>query len=62
MKLIGRHLTRGLIYLDFFRLIPALVGTITPFFWQLVNLYGTLPAVLIIFGAFQLIVVSLAAY
>jgi hypothetical protein len=61
MKLIGRHLTRGLIYLDFFRLIPALVGTITPFFWQLVNLYGTLPAVLIIFGAFQLIVVSLAA-
>jgi hypothetical protein len=61
MKLIGRHLTRGLIYLDCFRMIPALVGTIIPFFWQLVNLYGTLPAVLIIFGVFQLLIVSLAA-
>ncbi len=61
MQLIGRHLTRGLIYRDCFRMIPALVGTVIPFFWQLVNLYGVLPAVLIIFGVFQLLTISLAA-
>ncbi len=61
MKLILRHLTSGLIYARSFRLIPALVGTIIPFFWQLVNLYGTLPAVVLIIGAFQLLIVGLAA-
>ncbi len=61
MKLILRHLTSGLIYTRSFRLIPALVGTITPFSWQLVNLYGTLPAVVLIFGVFQMLIVGLAA-
>jgi hypothetical protein len=61
MKLILRHLTSGLIYTRSFRLIPALVGTIIPFFWQLVNLYGTLPAIVLIFGVFQMLIVSLVA-
>ena len=61
MKLIIRHLTRGLLYKNSFRMIPSLVGTIIPFFWQLVNLYGVLPAILIISGVFQLLIVSLAA-
>ncbi|MGB4304327.1 MAG: hypothetical protein WBJ34_11105, partial [Syntrophomonadaceae bacterium] len=61
MKLVGRHLTVGLIYARSFRVFPSLVGTIIPFFWQLVNLYGTLPAVLIIIGIFQILIVSLAA-
>ena len=61
MKLILRHLTSGFIYTRSFTLIPALVGTIIPFFWQLVNLYGTLPAVVLIIGAFQLLIVGLAA-
>lgn len=61
MKLIFRHLTSGLIYARSFRLIPALVGTIIPFFWQLVNLYGTLPAVVLIIGIFQILIVGLAA-
>jgi len=61
MKLILRHLTSGLIYARSFRLIPALVGTIIPFFWQLVNLYGTLPAVVLIIGVFQILIIGLAA-
>ncbi len=61
MKLILRHLTSGLIYACSFRLIPALVGTIVPFFWQLVNLYGTLPAVVLIIGVFQILITGLAA-
>lgn len=61
MRLIGRHLTRGLIYACSFRMIPSLVGTIIPFFWQLVNLYGVIPALLIILGVFQLLIVGMAA-
>jgi hypothetical protein len=61
MKLIWQHLTSGLVYARSFRLIPALVGTVIPFFWQLVNLYGTLPAVLLIVGVFQIIIVSMSA-
>lgn len=61
MKLMGRHLTVGLIYDRSLWLFPALIGTIIPFSWQLVNLYGTLPAILIILGIFQLLIVSLAA-
>lgn len=61
MKLILRHLSSGLIYARSFRLIPALVGTIIPFFWQLVNLYGTLPAVVLIIGVFQMLIVGMAA-
>lgn len=61
MKLILRHLTSGLIYARSFRLIPALVGTVIPFFWQLVNLYGTLPAVVLIIGVFQILIIGLAA-
>jgi hypothetical protein len=47
MKLVLRHLTSGLIYARSLRILPSLIGTIIPFFWQMVNLYGTLPAVLI---------------
>ncbi len=61
MKLILRHLTSGLIYARSFRLIPALVGTIIPFFWQLVNFYGTMPAVVLIFCVFQILTVGIAA-
>lgn len=61
MKLFLRHLTSGFIYTRSFTLIPALVGTIIPFFWQLVNLYGTLPAIVLIFGVFQMLIVGLAA-
>ncbi len=61
MKLIWRHLTIGLFYSHSFRLIPALVGTIIPFFWQLVNFYGTLPAVILIFCIFQMLIVGIAA-
>lgn len=61
MKLVGRHLTVGLIYARSLWLLPSLAGAIIPFFWQLVNLYGTLPAVVIILGIFQLLIVSLAA-
>ena len=61
MRLIWKHLSSGLIYLRNFRLIPGLVGTIIPFFWQLVNLYGTLPAVIIIAGVFQMLIVIMAA-
>lgn len=61
MKLIWKHLTSGLVYARSFRLIPALVGTIIPFFWQLVNLYGTLPAVVLVIGVFQILIVGIAA-
>lgn len=61
MKLIVKHLTQGLIYARSFRLIPSLAGTVIPFFWQLINLYGTLPAVLIIIGVFQVLIISMAA-
>ncbi len=61
MKLIFKHLTSGLIYTRSFRLIPSVAGTIIPFFWQLVNLYGTLPAAIIILVVFQLLIVSMAA-
>jgi len=61
MKLIGRHLTSGLFYARSLRLIPSLMGTILPFFWQLVNLYGLVPAVFIIFCVLQMLAVSFAA-
>ena len=61
MRLVVRHLTKGLIFRSSFSLIPSLPGTIIPFFWQLINLYGTLPAVIIILGIFQLLIVGMAA-
>ena len=61
MKLVLRHLISGLIYARSLRIFPSLIGTIIPFFWQLVNLYGTLPAVLITLAILQIITVSLAA-
>lgn len=61
MRLVVRHLTKGLIFRSSLRLVPSLAGTIMPFFWQLINLYGTLPAVIIILGVFQLLIVSMAA-
>ncbi|MGI5912985.1 MAG: hypothetical protein ACOX6E_10510 [Syntrophomonadaceae bacterium] len=61
MKLIGRHLPNGLFYARSLRLIPSIMGTIIPFFWQLVNLYGFAPAVFIIFCVLQMLTVSFAA-
>lgn len=61
MKLVVRHLTSGLIYARSLRILPSMVGTIIPFFWQLINLYGTLPALIIILAIFQILTVSLAA-
>ncbi len=61
MRLILRHLTMGLFYRRTLVLFPSLVGTIIPIFWQLVNLYGTLPAVVLITGLFQALAVLLAA-
>lgn len=61
MRLIVRHLTKGLIFRSSYRLIPSVPGTIIPFFWQLINLNGTLSAVIIILGVFQLLIVCMAA-
>lgn len=61
MKLVLRHSTSGLIYARSLRILPSLIGTIIPFFWQMVNLYGTLPAVLITLAILQIITVSLTA-
>lgn len=61
MRLVVRHLTKGLIFPSSLRLVPSLAGTVMPFFWQLINLYGTLPAVIIILGVFQLLIVGMAA-
>ncbi len=44
MRIVFNHLTIGLIYRDGARLIPAFAGTIISFFYQLINLYGSLPA------------------
>ena len=61
MGVIKRHLSSGLFYIRSFKLIPASAGTIIPFFWQLVNLYGTLPAIILIIGVWQLIAAALCA-
>lgn len=53
MRLVIRHLTRGLIYRNFLRLLPAFPGTVFSLFWQLVNLYGTLPALILTVVLFQ---------
>ncbi len=60
MRLVIRHLTRGLIYRDVLRLLPAFPGTIFSLFWQLVNLYGSLPAVIISAVLFQLAAILMA--
>lgn len=38
------HLTIGLLYRDFGRLLPAMVGSLVTFFYQWINLYGLLGA------------------
>ena len=48
MRVIKNHLTIGLVYKDVWRLIPASVGTLVSLGYQLVNLYGFLPAIIII--------------
>lgn len=53
MRLVIRHLTRGLIYRSSLRLLPAFPATVFSLFWQLVNLYGTLPALLLTVVIFQ---------
>jgi hypothetical protein len=47
VRVIKNHLTIGLIYKDVWRLIPASVGTLVSLGYQLVNLYGFLPAIII---------------
>ncbi len=44
MRVIFNHLTIGILYRDFWRIWPALIGTFVPFFYQLINLYGLMPA------------------
>lgn len=61
MRLIAKHLTYGLIYPYVMRLLPAFPGTIFSLFWQLVNLYGSLPAVILTAFIFQLAAVAIAA-
>lgn len=58
--MIWRHLSSGLFYSRSFRLIPALAGTIIPFFWQLINLYGTLSALIIIAAVLQILTITIA--
>jgi len=53
VRLIVSHLTRGLIYRSVLRLLPAFPGTAFSLFWQLVNLYGTLPAIILTVLLFQ---------
>ena len=60
MRLISRHLTIGLIYARVWKLLLAVPGTIISLFWQLVNLYGTLPGVLLTLFSFQLLAGALA--
>lgn len=60
MRLITRHLTKGLIYARSLSLIPALAGTAVPLFWQLINLYGTLPAVLILLAMLQMTIAAIS--
>lgn len=49
MRVIFNHLTIGLIYKDFGRLFPAFIGGVISVLYQLINLYGFLPALFIIF-------------
>jgi hypothetical protein len=53
LRLVIRHLTRGLIYRNFLLLLPAFPGTVFSLFWQLVNLYGSLPALILTLIIFQ---------
>lgn len=48
MRVLFNHLTIGLIYRDFWRLGAAFIGTLVSVLYQLINLYGFLPAVLAI--------------
>ena len=49
MRVVFNHLTIGLIYKDFGRLFPAFIGTVISVLYQLINLYGFLPALIIVF-------------
>jgi hypothetical protein len=60
MRLISRHLTTGLIYARVWKLLLVAPGTIISLFWQLINLYGTLPGVLLTLCSFQLLAGVLA--
>ncbi|NLB88015.1 MAG: hypothetical protein GX790_02120 [Syntrophomonadaceae bacterium] len=55
MRVVLNHLTIGLIYRGFWKMGPALVGTLVSLLYQLINLYGFLPAVLMILIASALI-------
>lgn len=48
MRVLFNHLTIGLIYRDFWRLGAAFIGSLISLLYQLINLYGFLPAVLAI--------------
>ena len=60
MRLVIRHLTRGLIYRNSLRLLPAFPGTVFSLFWQLVNLYGALPALILTVVLFQSVAILVA--
>lgn len=49
MRVIFNHITIGIMYRDFWRLVPAFIGTYISLFYQLINLYGLLPAIGIVF-------------
>lgn len=49
MRVVFNHLTVGLIYKDFGRLFPAFIGLVISVLYQLINLYGFLPALIIVF-------------
>ncbi len=48
MRVIFNHMTIGLLYKDFWRLGPAFIGTLVSFLYQLINLYGFLPAIFLV--------------
>lgn len=56
MRVIFNHITIGLIYKSFWRLVPAFTGSYISLFYQFINLYGLLPALLGLFLFMGLIV------
>ena len=48
MRVVLNHLTIGLLYRDFWQLGPAFIGTLVSLLYQLINLYGFLPALFLI--------------
>ncbi|MGS0746128.1 hypothetical protein ACU70A_09340 [Syntrophomonas erecta subsp. sporosyntropha] len=47
MQVLKKHFSIGLIYKEVGRLFPALAGTLVSLFYQFINLYGLIPAALL---------------